>query len=1140
MTATGGTHRAALDTVLVESAPQGALHELLGERHLWWKSCSEAARADPAWLTEGPAGALADWIDANTPDSEPTTLTPARHIYVLARALASPPGQNEALASLRALWADSGLLSANAAPGPVQPSGRGLGAVPEPAAARLEAVLERIPHLPGEAALAPDSMLVAAVLLMAGCKPGRRVQIPVVFGETERSGEAGATGVLELRELPAGPPGLYPDPRYMNALRSSDGQFATALGRAWAVAGRGRGARCVLWRLVFTDRSPTRIEGPSLGAAFALGLRELLRYPQHRRPSMAWLRGVFYGLRPRTAVTGTLGHGGQMDAVSGMNDKLLAARRKGLRLVAPAANRPDAAHAPEPADVKFAQTLRQADRYARRFRTSRLVTAVVLVLAVVASAVVVQYRETTARERMAQAHRLADVSGDLLSTDVALAGLFAERAYRQHPDPQTRKALFRAVTASPHLAGSVQAAGTVTAVAAPWNGEAALTGGRGGDVELWGIEAGRFTGHHRRIGRLPGPVETVASDAGGRVVAASDDRTVSVWTAGKSSPAPRLTEGQTPAAVAVSRSGRFIAVATKSSEFDVPGTLSVLDQDSGRTEHLKLAHLSANPSALAFDGENELVVTEFAYGGWNRISVPQLKRTAGSTIGFGVHNSASALAPDGSHLTYSNKASTLPVWPSRGKPDIEKPELAAETEPGQPSALAVSRGGTHVVVSISSTLRVSRTHERTAKGSAPLALPGAGPVRPGALAFLGPGSDRLLSASSDSLTLWNLRQHTRIAWEEKTHIPGSCLSCVAPQVAVSPDGQDAAIIDGTGNTLVLPRLGPPGTKPRGYEGTIRRTGFSALVWRPDSRELTVLAPDGSAQRFARGKVWRPDGSWPAVPQSGQASDPPALAQYLPGAREVAEVHHSGTVWFRDAESGKPLRKVAGPRSMLPTDNGLRTRAQTTAALHTQGSYAAVVDTEPLSNLSGEIRVHVINTTSGRIRTIAAPDARGLTYDGDRLLIQHASGTIEMRSASGARRLGTVEGVDDPAVGPVTDGRLLAGTTIKDQAVRLLDFASQTSLGTLPLPEHNFQNSTGLVLTPDGTGLVTATEADYSQTNAPALDGPTTNEFGTLIQWRLDPREWVRTVCATAGRELQPRDWEQHMGTPTPAALRCGK
>ncbi|MFD0392400.1 hypothetical protein ACFQ3Z_04630 [Streptomyces nogalater] len=240
MTATGSTYRTALDAVLRESTRK--------ERSTssWASgSCggSPAVRlpapTPPGW----PRGPSKPWRTGSTPTSRTASPHPhpARHAYLLARALAFPPERDEALVSLRTMWADSGLLSANAAPGPVRPSGRGLDAVPESAAARLDAVLERIPHLPGAAALAPDSMLVAAALLMAGCEPGRWVQIPVVFGAAERPGEPGATGVLELREFPAGPPGLYPDPRYMTGLRSSDGQFATALGRAWAVAGRCRG-----------------------------------------------------------------------------------------------------------------------------------------------------------------------------------------------------------------------------------------------------------------------------------------------------------------------------------------------------------------------------------------------------------------------------------------------------------------------------------------------------------------------------------------------------------------------------------------------------------------------------------------------------------------------------------------------------------------------------------------------------------------------------------------------------------------------------------------------------------------------------------------------------------------------------------
>ncbi|MFJ9432604.1 WD40 repeat domain-containing protein [Streptomyces sp. NPDC101490] len=1156
----GGRHRTALEAVLRETSPQGAMHELLGDRQLWWKCCSEAARTDPSWLFSDHAEQLTAWIEATAPDGPSDRMSPALHTYLLARALSTPEDRtaehDEELTRVRGVWASSGLLSAATAPGLALPSGQGLDHMGADTAERLNALLERLPRLPvdeRERRPASDGMVVVAALLMAGCEPRGRpsVRVPVVFGETDRHDddeEPGTTGVLELREFPAGPPGLYPDPRSMTGLRSSDGQFATALGRAWAAAGPGRGSRCVLWRLVFTDRPvpPTRIEGPSLGAAFALSLRELLRHPRTRRPSVAWLRGVFYGLRPRTAVTGALGHGERLIGVSGMESKLLAARRRGLRLVAPAANRPEAAHAPEPADVKFAETLRQADRYARRFRTARLFTALALLAAALTSGAVVEHRASAARERLDTAHRLADVSESLLRSDVGLAGLFAERAYRQHADPLTRRALFRAVTASPHWTASTRASGTISATAASGDGRHVLAGTRDGHVELWTLDGGRFGGHHRRLGRLGGAVETVAADTDGTTVVATDHRTVTVWADGKGVAAPVLPHGQPPTAIAVSPSGRFVAVTTTTSEYGLPRTLSVLDRVSGRTGRLVLDGMTSDPAGLAFDGDTELVTVEYGYGTWSRISVKRLTRTAGGTVGFGVHNSAAALASDGSYFTYSNKGSPLPVWPSRGKPQVDSPELGAETEPGAPTALAVSPGGTHVATAIGSTLRVSRTYtpgRKTyppgRKPSRPLVLPGAGPVGPGTLAFVGSGGDRLVSAARDVLTLWDLEQRSRIARAVEVPITGSCLGCDAPRVSVSPDGRDVAVLDSEGTGLSTLRLGAAATeRQRSLPAVLNLPGLAELLWRPDSERLFVVAPDGSAQILARERVWRTVGFWPAVPDPRGLADAPALLRFLPGGGTVAEVHTSGTVRFRDPESGKVLREVPGPRSMAPTTIPRRGPGRGHVALDARAEHAALIEWPALGE-AGSPRIRVIDTKSGRVRTLDAADVRGIAYADDRLLVQRADGALETWTASGSRRTGRVEGTADLVVGPVVGGDLVAGTTSEDHTVRLLDLTSESTLGTLLLPEGNKSTSTGLAVTEDGTKLITATEADFSESDDPEPDGPTTDDMGQIIEWRMDPDAWIQAACSSAGTELRPDDWAQHMGTEPPPSLRCG-
>jgi WD40 repeat protein len=1143
----GGRYRTAVDTVIEDATSlQGAVDEFLGERQLWWKCCGEAVRTDPSWLFSGRSEELAAWIDSTAPDRSADSMTPARHAYLLARALSAPEGRaaehDDDLTRIRSAWARSGLVSANAAPGPAQPSGRGVRDLPTDVAERLNAVIERLPHLraaddEGDRSAGPDGVLMIAALLMAGAEPRRRplVRVPVVFGGAAQNNghgleEPGATGVLELREFPAGPPGLYPDPRSMMGLRSSGGQFATALGRAWAVAGPRRGLRCVLWRVVLTDPPgpPPQIEGPSLGAAFALGVRELLRHPTTRRPSLAWLRGVFYGLRPRTAVTGALGHGERLVEVSGMESKLLAARRKGLRLVAPAANRPDVAHAPEPGDVKFADTLRQADRYARRFRTARLITALSLVAAATTSGVVVQYREAEARNRLATAHQLADVSEDLLKSDVGLAELFAEQAYRHHPDPLTRRALFRAVTASPHLAGSVQASGTVSAVANTADGRRAVAGTRDGDVEQWTLSETVF-GHYKRLGRLGGPVTTVEADNAGETVAATDGSVVRVWADGMRTASPRIPDGQKPTAVAVSPSGRFVAVTTTTSKFEVPRTLSVLDRDSGETRYLVLNDMMSDPTDIAFADDMNVVVLEDANGTWNRISLARLTRTAGSTVGFGDDNSASALAPDGSHFTYSNKGSPLPIWPSQGTPDIDKPALQAKMEPGNPAALALSRSGSGVAAAIGTTIRVTATNAPNKTAFEPIALPGAGTVTENALTFIGDSDTKLLSASQNTLTLWDLNQHSRIATAAAVPIPTSCNACEEPRVSVSPDGRDVAVLDGNASTLTVHRLGLPVEDPRQRRlpRALKLPGFSELLWQPDSSRLLVVAPDGSAEIVARERdEWRSVGSWPAVPNPLQLSDPPALLRFLPDGRKVVEVDTSGMVRFRDAQSGKVLRQVPGPRSMAPTANPTTAPSRKFVALDAQAAHAAVFD-EKAEIEDKRPQVHVIETATGRIRTIPAADTAGIAYAGERLLVQRWSGALEFWTASGSRRLATIEGAADPAFGPVVGGDLVAETTSEDHTVRLLDLSSEAALGTLTLPEDQKPQSTGVAFTADGTKLITATE-----------EGPY-GGLGQLIEWRLDPSVWIRTVCASTGRELEPDEWKQHMGREAPSALRCG-
>ncbi|GAA3086048.1 hypothetical protein GCM10020000_85780 [Streptomyces olivoverticillatus] len=310
-------------------------------------------------------------------------------------------------------------------------------------------------------------------------------------------------------------------------------------------------------------------------------------------------------------------------------------------------------------------------------------------------------------ERLATAHRLAEVSQSLLPSDVGRAELFAVQAYRYHPDTVTRSALFQAVTASPHLAGSVKANGPISALSSSGNAKAVLAGTQQGEVQQWAL-TGTVPGLARRLGRLTGPVTAVAADDEGGTVAAIDHSTVRVWASAQPVAAPQITDGEQPTAVVVSPSGHTVVVTTTTGQFGDRPTMWVLNRATGKTTRLDL-RLDSPASAVEFLNESQLMVFESAYGSWEQISLPTLARTAGSTVGFGQHNQASALSPSGRYFSYANGASTLPVWQARGAPDIDRPEQIAQIPTGPPAVALALSNGTQIAEAVGTSIYVSDT-----------------------------------------------------------------------------------------------------------------------------------------------------------------------------------------------------------------------------------------------------------------------------------------------------------------------------------------------------------------------------------------------------------------------------------------------
>ncbi|GAA1721952.1 hypothetical protein ACBR40_07605 [Nonomuraea sp. AD125B] len=363
-------------------SPGEVVWDLTGPERLWWNCCKEAVAHEPEWLAEDEASAVLALIAAHasgTTDERRAVTDSATMTLLVAQALGATDGERPyVLEPVVDHWSTAGAL-------PPRPGGAGLlgregiAAADLPLRPQLESLVRTLERLGDDP--------VRAMVALTGLRLAREdkqsqyvVRMSVVFGTPGEDGaEKGAAGSLELWEYPGGPAGLFPDPRTMAGIRA-DGAFEDALAVAWNASPGRRGGRCVLWRIVVNGAPVPSVEGPSLGAAFALALRELLRRPASRRPSVAAVRGFLRGPRPRTAVTGAIDENGRLTHVGDIEDKVEAAHRRGWRLVAPRENQGDLASARDPAGIVFADDLKDAGRLARRWRTGRALVALAVVL----------------------------------------------------------------------------------------------------------------------------------------------------------------------------------------------------------------------------------------------------------------------------------------------------------------------------------------------------------------------------------------------------------------------------------------------------------------------------------------------------------------------------------------------------------------------------------------------------------------------------------------------------------------------------------------------------------------------------------------------------------------------------------------
>lgn len=743
-------------------------------------------------------------------------------------------------------------------------------------------------------------------------------------------------------------------------------------------------------------------------------------------------------------------------------------------------------------------------RRTRRWVTGAIaVLTVLLVAAVVASVVALEERGSAiGQARLAQSRQIATVSEQAAGSDLNIAMQLAVHAYRTEPNPQTRAALINASTASPRLVRFLDAGAAVTQLAGSSDGEVAVAGLADGRVLSWPI----LTALPEELFRLRKPVSSIAVSADGDLVVASDGSQCRLWdrARGRALLLSLPGEGRCGAA-GISPSGRTVVYALDVTD-SMDELIAVAPSDDLAARELHPISIFNNVDRIMVPSDRRALISSPGDWQWRRFS-----DWSGSEgrVGIGAHTLAHLFSSDGRYAIVTSGERLVPVWRTEPGADLLEPDFRVEVPLPDQNALALSPDGAKLAVAGNGQIYVTPTRrgeadpEAASLANQPVTLTG---EKAGVVSFV--GDERLLSAAGSEIAIWDVEQLDRLARIQSVPLEAGCTLCAPPRLAISPDGEQLAVLAGFENAGFVQSLtGQPAREllPTGPGA------YGAPLWGPDGKAAFPLWDKyGEGEQLASGECPTACRFWPV----GDTEE---------GARELSSAiaPDGETAILVDSDAGVHWQSLSSGERTDYSDSQLPDLSEDvptkSAAISGSGRFLAfaVGGTVKVEKLPGRQLV-------GRIPT--SPEA-GVSYAGEHLLVQLDDGRLQIWNERGTELLRTLPGNGYAWLVPSVDGTMVARAG-NDGRVSVADVESGTELGTFRTPDENGSIKTGLAFSPDGR-LLAALSEQLSSANR-----------GILVLRDISEQNLIRTACAAVGPELTAEQWRAFIGTDPPGDLSC--